>query len=417
MNLSQAVAYNTLIQIIGKAGSVVFGMLVTLLLTNYLGPAGFGQYLFTLSYVAIFYSLADWGTNLVGVKMASENEEKQRAVFGNLIWLRLAFSLVASFSGIIIVWFFPSLFKEVLSLIILSSFLILLFSFKNSLAVVFQTKLKMEKLVLVELISSFGILIFSLLVINFHGDIFWLILAVIMANIISLIIGTILAVRLTSFQLRPDSKILKALFAQALPMGAILVVFSIYNKLDIVLLQALKGSLEVGVYGLAYRIYEVLVLGAFYLTNSLLPILAKEKDREKFLSLYKKTFLVLLLSGIVGFFGTLIFADLAIRILAFQKASDFQQSVSLLRILGLSLIFSYLNHLTGSAILVMGKQKKYLLITLVALVFNLTANLIFIPYYSFFASAWATVGTEALVFCLTSFLVIKSLNSYKKCNF
>lgn len=414
MNLPKTVAYNTLIQIAGKAGSVVFGMLVTLLLTNYLGPIGFGRYLFALSYAAIFYSLADWGTSLVGVKMASEKNDDlvgQAAVFGNLLLIRTILSLIAGFLGILIVFFFPILIKETFSLIVLSSFLIFLFSFKNSLAIVFQTKLKMERLVLIELVSSLGILIFSFLVIGFQKDVLWLMLVVILANIIGLIIGVILVVRLTSFQLKPDNKILKALFVQALPMGAVIIVFSIYNKLDILLLQSLKGSLEVGIYGLAYRIYEVLVLGAFYFINSLLPVLSKEKDRERFISLYKKTFLILLVAGIAGFLGTLIFADLAIRILAFQKVSDFNQSIPLLRILGLSLIFSYLNHLTGAAILVMEKQRKYLLITLVALLFNLTANFFFIPRYSFFASAWITVITEALVFCLTSVLVVKSLKS------
>lgn len=407
MNLSRTVARNTFVQILGKAGAVVFGMATTFLLTNYLGVKGFGQYVFVLSYATIFYALSDWGTSIVGVKLASEKEEEQEIIFGNLFWMRFCFSLFSVLISLFLFFLLPIFDQETRPLFIFSSLLIVLFGFKNSLSIVFQTKLKMGKTALMETLTGFLVLIFSLFFIKISLGTTSFLTAVILANAVSLVIGFFMAKKLTTFIIRPSKEILSGIFQQALPMGGVLVIFSIYNKLDAVLLQSLKGSLAVGVYGLSYRIYEVLVLGAFYLMNSFLPILSKEKDKRAFLILYKNLFKVLFLGGMAVFIGTLIFAPLAIQIIAWRKLSDFQNSVLLLRILGFALFFSYLNHLTGSAILILGKQKVYLLITLAALFFNLAANLFFIPRYSFFASAWITVATEALVFVLTSLLIVR----------
>lgn len=406
MNSLKIVAYNTFVQILGKAGAVIFGMATTFLLTNYLGAKGFGQYVFVISYATIFYALSDWGTTIVGVRLASEGKDES-IIFGNLFFLRAGLAVFSVLISLVLFFLLPVFDQETRPLIIFSSLLIVLFGFKNSLGIVFQTKLKMGKTAFMEFLTGFLVLIFSLFFLKISSGAAPFLAAVILANGISLGAGFFMAKKLTAFKFKPSKEILMKILQQALPMGGVLFIFSVYNKLDAVLLQSLKGSLAVGVYGLSYRVYEVLVLGAFYLMNSFLPILSAEKDRRNFLILYKKIFKLLFWGGTLVFAGTLIFAPLAIQLIAWKKISDFQNSIPLLRILGLALFFSYLNHLTGSAILILGKQKIYLLITLAALFFNLAANLLLIPRYSFFASAWITVATEALVFFLTSLLIAR----------
>ena len=44
MSLAKKFAYNSLIQLIGKGLSVVFGLLGVALITRYLGVIGFGRY-------------------------------------------------------------------------------------------------------------------------------------------------------------------------------------------------------------------------------------------------------------------------------------------------------------------------------------------------------------------------------------
>ncbi len=411
MNLTRVVAYNTSVQILGKAITLVFGITTTALLTNYLGPTGFGNYIFALSFVSIFSSIADWGTVLIGVREASRAEEKQEEIFSNTFILRLLLSFLAMLVVWVIIYFFPlgSSQTSLKNLVIFSSILILIFSLKTSLEIVFQTKLKQGKTALVELVASLLTLLLSFLAIKIGGDLFAIFTGLILANIAASILAFILARQLTNFNFSISPAILKMISLEALPMGGVLILYSVYNRVDSLILQAIKGSEAVGVYGLSYRIYEVLVLGAFYLMNTLLPIISQEKDPVRLRHIYQKTIDVLMLAGITVFLGTIIFAPLAIKVIAWQKATEFGQSIPLLRILGLATLVSYLNHLTGYTIVALGKQRKYLLIALAAMVFNFSLNLILIPRFSFYAAAWITVLTEGLVFLLTSLFLIRTM--------
>lgn len=410
MNLSRLVAYNTLVQLLSKAVTVIFGITTTALLTNYLGSSGFGDYIFALSYVAIFSGIADWGTTLISVREASRHEESQDQIFVNALILRFVLSFLAAVLAIAVIFVLPMTTvnpKSLQQLIIFSSSLIVLLNLKTSLGIIFQIKLKLDRGALVDLVASLLTLGLTFLVISHGGSLIFLMSAIILANLFAIILAIFLARKLTGFHLSLSWPLFWQIGLESLPMGGVLVLFSVYNRLDTLILQALKGSSEVGIYGLSYRIYEVLVLGAFYLTNSLFPILAKEKDQVYFKKIYQKTVDILIMGGLLVFLGTLIFAPLAIKVITIKKTAEFSQSIPLLQILGLSCFFSYLNHLTGSAIIVLGKQKKYLLISSGALLFNLIANLLLIPRYSFYAAAWITVATEGLVFCLTSLMVYR----------
>lgn len=412
MNLSRLVAYNTLIQVFGKTVTVVFGITTTALLTNYLGPSGFGEYVFALSFVAIFSSVADWGTALIAVREAARQEKNENQIFGNVFILRLVLSLLATLISWLVIFLFPGVSsggESLKRLVILASVLILFFSLKNSLGIIFQTKLKLDKVVFLDFVASVLTLCFSFFVVKFGGSLVFLIWAVIFANLIAVLVGFFLVFSLTGLKFSLSFPVLRSLWFEALPMGGVLILFSVYNRIDTLILQAIKGSTAVGVYGLAYRIYEVLVLGAFYLMNSLLPILAREKDKNKLCWVYQRVFDLLVLAGIFVILATFILAPLAIKLVAWNRFPEFFISISLLRILSLAVLASFLNHLTGYLLIVLGKQRRYFFISVAALIFNFSLNLFLIPSYSYYAAAWTTFLTETLVFGLTSFLIAKTL--------
>ncbi|TSC54189.1 MAG: heteropolysaccharide repeat-containing protein [Microgenomates group bacterium LiPW_16] len=415
MNLSRVIAYNTLVQILGKSITLVFGITTTALLTNYLGPVGFGDYIFALSFVAIFSGVADWGTVLITVREAAREEKIQDKIFGNILLLRLGLSFLAMAVVWLIIFFFPLTGPHpdfLRRLVILSSVLILLFALKTSLGIIFQTKLKMERGALVDLTASLLTFIFSLIIIKTGGELFSIIGAIILANIVAIMVAFSLTRSLVALDFSLSLAVLRKIFFEALPMGGVLALFSIYNRVDVLILQAIKGSETVGIYGVSYRVYEVLTLAAFYLMNTLLPIISREKSRARLCQIYQKTLDVLILAGGMALVGTIIFAPLAIKVITWQRFGEFAQSVPALRILGLAVLMAYLNHITGYMIVVLGKQRGYFFIALAALIFNVSLNLLLIPVFSLFGAAWTTFLTEGLVFCLTSLFLAKTLRFF-----
>lgn len=191
-------------------------------------------------------------------------------------------------------------------------------------------------------------------------------------------------------------------------MGAILVVFTIYNRIDTVILSYFKGQEAVGLYGASYRIFEVLTLGAAYFSNAVLPLISKlaTLDKEKLLEVYQKSFVLLLILGVGVAVVNYLLAPLGIAIIAGPK---FAGSVDALRILSLALVVAYFNHLNGYTLIALGKQWYSFAIAIAALAINIILNIIFIPIYSYNAAAFITFVTEGLIVLCTLFVLNRSI--------
>jgi O-antigen/teichoic acid export membrane protein len=57
----------------------------------------------------------------------------------------------------------------------------------------------------------------------------------------------------------------------------------------------------------------------------------------------------------------------------------------------------------------LGKQRPYFLVAMAALLFNVMANLIMIPLWSYYGAAVVTILTEGLVLVITSFFIFRLL--------
>lgn len=394
MSLSKVIAANTFSQIFGKTAVLIFGILTTIILRRFLGRAGYGDYVFIISFSLMLSALADFGTHLIGVKQACQNKKKQKIIIGNTILLRTFFSLIVAFFGGIVI--FPSFF------------IIISLSLKTCLHIVFHTKLKLFYSALMDSLVALFILVASFILVSLGKGILFLVLSLALANLMVALIFSPLAFKLLPFDLRINWPIIKKIIGEILPMGGILVLYTCYSRIGTIMLKFFKTSEAVGIYGLAYKIHENLNVLAAFLMNSLLPIFSRLIfNKKKFIFLFQITFDTLLISGLILVIFILPIAPLIIKILTGTFA---QKETLALRILIFATLISFLNHLTGYSIISLGEQRKSFLIALIALIFNVSANIIFIPLFSFKAVAINTVLTESLVLFLSSLVIWKKLN-------
>lgn len=411
MTRTKIILVNTLAQGVTKIITVGIGIITRKLLAVYLGPAGIGEYLFVLTFVAIFGSIADMGTVLITVRDAAKDKLKAPSLLGGVFWLRLILSSIATFIAAFIMWILPSsnITESLRLLTIFGSLLIIVFSMKASLGIVFQVFLKMEQWVVPEIISSIVTLILIIVSIYSQGSLFQIVGSVMVANVIATITAFLLTQKIIRINFQLNKNEIISIFKNALPMGGVLIVFSIYNKSDMLLLQTIKGSQAVGIYGVAYSVYDVLVLGAAYFMNTVLPLLSetynqKGNNKEIAHSIYQKSFATLFCLAIIMAFLTEILAPFIISVIA---TPEFINSVFILRILTIGTFIAYFNHLTGYTLVVLNHQRAYFAITIIALGINVIGNLILIPLFFEKGSAIMTVITEGVVFILTSVLIYK----------
>jgi len=295
--------------------------------------------------------------------------------------------------------------------IFLGSLVTILFATKASFGIIFQTELVMQRLAAADIVASLLTLFISWFLIKQGLGFLALIGAVVIANFFAVLVALILARKTIKFNFYWDKIFVKKLFKEALPMGAILLIFTVDNKIDTIMLGSLKGSGAVGIYAVAYRVYDVLILGAAFLMNALLPVLSEYSDlkkwRLKLQEIYQKVFDILLLMAVGVVLATWFLAPLVVWLITQQRFAEFGDAISVLRLLSLALFLAYFNHLTGYTVVALGRQRKYFWVALSALLFNVIANLIFIPRFSYFGAAAVTILTESLVLIITTIFIFR----------
>lgn len=416
MILSRKIALNTIIQVVAKVITVSFTLLTTILLTGYLGKEGYGDYIYVITLALIFGAFADWGTATIGVREVAKETKEKGKLLANILVLRMIFSLLAAILLLIAANLVPLITGNpavVRQAIRLASLVVIFNASKISFSVVFQSKLQMEKMAIADIASSFLILAISWFFIHQGYGLISLVGAVLAASIVSTLIAGFLALKSMKYIFQLDRVLMTRLLSESLPMGAVLFLFTADNKIDTVMLGLIKGSAPVGIYGIAYRIYDVLILGAAYLMNVLLPVISRFSDiskwKKELQEIYQKAFDILLLAGISVVILVWIFAPLMVRILTQQRFSEFSDAVNVLRILSLAMFVAYFNHLTGYTIVALGRQRPYLLVAFFALVFNVLANLVVIPRFSYFGAAVVTLLTEAGILLITTIFTFRFL--------
>jgi O-antigen/teichoic acid export membrane protein len=384
---------NTLVQIFGKGVTILISLFTTGILTRRLGPSVYGSYTLVSSVFIILDSLADFGTKIIGVREASLKEGKEREkIFTQVTWLRLLMSTIAFLLGLGLIFTWSG-FADIRLESVVSLSMIWFTSIAGSLEIVFQTKLRMDLKVIIDIIFPLIFLI-ALFWWNKPISLLWIFSTYLIARILSLIIGVIsmknsfkfFGIKLINWQF------VKKFLKEAWPMGVYLIIFSGYDRAaDSLLIQRFIGVRELAFYGLAYKIYGNLIQPAYFFVNSIFPLMsAKSQGKRK---LFKESILLLLagLALLIPFIYIL--APWIIRVLA---GVGFEASATVLRILLLALIFSYGGHLFGFTLIAQGGQKEILRFSLVSLIFNIAGNIYAIPRFGIVGAAVVTVITEAV---------------------
>jgi len=405
---------NTSFQLLGRGVIIIFGLITTSLLTRKLGPNLYGDYVFLNTFFLFLVTLSDWGTPFVGIRELSKakTQGQKNLVFSNLVILRFLLLLITLSLGLILIITLP-LFSSLRSLAFLFLLALIFTNFQVSLTTLFQSFLRFDWQALIQ-VSNAGLFFLFLIPIFFLPNFFLpprligIIWALIIARFLSFLLAFFKGKKLGVSFVKKSKKTIGYLWKEALPTGGLLFLSTIYDRLiDASFLKSFWGSSAVGVYGLSYKLYGNLVLPAYFLSRALFPFLSQSKKKGKSQAAFKLGITWSLLGALVVVILSWVFSPLAIKILGGEL---FASSVIFLRILSLSLPFTYLNHIFGFSLIAQGRQVLSFKIGLFSLFWNLALNSFLIPRFGSLGAAWVTVSTEALV-CLLSFLFLRKERS------
>jgi O-antigen/teichoic acid export membrane protein len=377
--------------IVGAIGLVIIG-----LLTRSLGPAGYGYYNLIFAYLFIFSSIADLGLYTILVREISKVGPDEESIIASKIFtLRLSFAIsILVLAGLLVFTLpYPSVVK--LGVIIASAFSVLS-SLTQVLTGIFQKHLRLYFVSLADIISRIIQLALLIVLVYLKAGLLLFVGAVVFSEVAHFLLIFLFSRSLTRVRISVDFKYWKEILKTALPVAASLVFVLLYFKLDTVLLSLMKPAYDVGVYSVAYKILEaVIFLPAIYI-GLIMPLLSKYafSNRPEFIKTFRKAFNALSVFALPFAAYLFVLSDPIVRLIG---GSGFIQSGPVLKILSIAVLLIFFGNLGGNAVIALNLQKKGMWIYLTGAVFNIGANLIFIPKYTYFAAAWTTVATEVFI--------------------
>ena len=402
------IALNTFV----SAGARVIGLALSLifigLLTRYLGQSGFGQYSTILAFLYIFIVISDLGLYSICVRDISRPQADEVKIASTAFSIRMIAGFFVFLTAPLIALFFPYVF-EVKVGILIGSFGFWLMSSQQVLMGIFQKNLRMDKVAIAELAGRLAQLFFIIFVINQDLGFLWVVVAFISGALVNFLLVFSFAKKYIKLKINFDLVYWKGFLKESLPLGVASILTMLYFKLDTVMLSVLKDQADVGIYGLAYRILESLLFFPAMFVGLVMPLMSKYvlTDKKKFKKITQKTLDLVLVSAIILITTTWLLSE---KIILLISGPDFILSAEVLNILIIATGIIFIAVLLSNMIIVLKKQKSLMYIYGVAALFNVVANLILIPKYSYYGAALTTVITEFIVVALMVWILFKTLH-------
>lgn len=406
MTLSSKIAYNTIIQLIGKAISAIIGLAATAVMARYLQEEGFGQYITVFAFLSFFSIIADFGLTLVTSQMISKQGNNQAVLLNNLFSLRLVSA--ALFLGLapVAVLFFP--YEPIIKLSVAIASLSFLFTALNQIVVgFFQKNLTMSAVSFAEVASKIVLLGCIIAAASLNLGLTGIMYSAVISSAVSFMIHYLSARRFIKIGWSVDFAVWREIIKKSWPLGLTIFFNLIYLRADIFILSLLKNQSEVGIYGAAYKIIDVLTTLPFMFAGLVLPVLAAkwaEKKSAEFNVILQKSFNAMAILAVPIVVGAQFTAKPIMLIVA---GKNFAPSGGILKILILAIGFIFIGCLFAHAVIALDKQKNVIWAYIFTAATSLAGYLIFIPRFSYYGAAWVTVYSEFAIALFSVYTVIK----------
>jgi O-antigen/teichoic acid export membrane protein len=401
---------DVLVQVAARVLNLALGVVVTILVVRTLGDSGYGQWmtiLTTFQLVGFFTSL---GLESVTVREAVADPEHAGDWVGALVVTRMALTLPVMLVGVGVL----ALIQE--SNAMLLAGLILLIEFPlgvgSSLAVVHQLHVRNTWPMIILTVNSvlWGI---SVLVIYLAGGgLVAMATAMTLVTVVTATMQAFAALKLMRFRLRPSRAAIIQLVRVGAPLGVAGLLVNAYARIDQVIVFEQAGSQAAGYYGAVYRVMEQAHFIPVSVLTTLAPIITALyiSDRARMLRIL--TLAAEFLA--IGSLGALGFAAVAAEpLMRLFFGEEFVPAAPALPVLGGAFVFICYGYLTGNLLLILGIQKKQIVVGLAGLVVNVIGNLILVPRYGFEGAAWMTLVTEVVVVGTGGYYVVRALGGLR----
>lgn len=410
MATARSIASNFSVQLIGKIFAVLIGLISVAILTRTLGTDAFGEYTTAITYLQMFGIVVDFGLTLTLIVMISKPGIDEERIVGNFFGLRLVSGFVMFSLAPITVLAFPWT-STIQTAVLVGALAYFLMGGASMLVGVFQRHESMWRAALAELINRAILLALVILFALTSPGVVEMVFASVLANAVWLILMVQFA---TPFvKIRPLFEWPQWMFilVHSWPIAVSIIFNLLYLKGDILFLAYFRDQTEVGLYGAAYRIVDVMTVLPTMLMGLVLPSLVAMWNTgraQEFRARVARIFDVFALVVVPVVVGAQLTST---ELMALIAGNDFASAGPILSWLILALVGVFLGTLYGHLVVAINKQRimtwGYVLVAIVSIV----GYLLYIPAYGMWGAVGVTLVSEALIALITFVVVYRASGS------
>ena len=413
------VARNSLAPIILNLFNRGIDFVFAIVMYRMLIPLDIGIYNVAVVIFVWFDIFTNFGLDLFLIRETSQQKERAGHYFYNTSLFRVILSLIGVplLAGFLFLWQGSGV-EEITSdgLIAIGLLYLGLFpaSLSKGMTSLFYANEQAEKPAAIATITTMNKAVFGVIVLMLGYGIVGIAAVSILNNILTFIVlvwtGRKLIGHITDKL--PDRKLIRNMVTESFPLLLNHFLATIFFQIDIVILQAIKGPIIVAQYSTAYKwLLAINIVPAFF-TQALFPVMSRQaKDDVPALT---RTFTF----GIKLLFAMSLPLAVAFTVLAepltliLGGAQYVPNGVIALQLMIWSIPIGWMNSLTQYVLIAVGLQRMITRAFIVAVLFNIIVNIIFIPQYNFQAAALATIASEIVLFVPFIYLLKGKLGEF-----
>ncbi|MCK5218802.1 flippase [bacterium] len=406
MNLAQTFARNVFFKGLGEIFIRLVSFAFVVLVARSLGGSDFGVLNFAYSFALLFVVVIDFGLNPLLVRDAAREPARLPHIFYNFLIVKTVLALlfgVAVLVGLSIVAPEPAMRRAAYWL----AAFVMLNSFTEFCNTVFHARQQMQFEAAVMVFQKLALLGFGLLALGLGWGLYGVAGAYVAAGGCGLAIalGILIHAGFIKGSWKPDFGFLKYIWRQALPLTLTTLFVSLYFRIDMTILSKLRPAEELGWYGAAHKCVEVFMVIPAILVIAAFPGFSKLflEDRRKLAEASVKVIRILMILGIPLAGGMVVLAR-PLMILIFGPA--YAASGYALAWLSIAMCFIFLNYPLSYILICSERQKVNALVSGIAVIVSVGANLFLIPKFGYLGAAVSAVLTE--IFLLAAYFLAVS---------
>lgn len=396
--LRQLVIRNLGLQTLTEGVALVCGLAGTVIISRHLDVAGFGAFNYAFAFMYLFLSLNDLGVNTIVVRDISQSPERASEIVGAAITLRLAVAGVVLVAALAAIWLWPM--DGALRLPLSVFALVLPLNAFTVPGLMFQTAMRFDLIAVVTIVWRVGGLILIAVATLLGYGLLGLLGALIVGDVIGLATTQLLARRLVRWRPRVDREQWARLLRATAPVAVTLLLVALVNRIDFIMLERMTSLADVGLYGAAYRVtnmlekFPILVMGTLYPIMSILAV----SDPARLRQVYRRA---LWRFGLLAVPLALFTSWMAPWLLATLFGETYRASAPALRYLVWSTACLYLAMLGGNLLNSVRRSRDNVMALAAGAVVNIGLNTVLIPSRGIEGAAIATAVSYALVLVVT----------------